>query len=137
MPRRASAAPADFGPVFAGLRRILKPHAKRLVVIADTPTRYGLAVRMGPTARRIRGPRAKNPIMPVAWIETCKGYISYHLMPVYCLPALAAGISPALKSHQQGRACFNFKAMDTKLFGELQDLTDRGIADFKAAGLGE
>lgn len=52
-----------------------------------------------------------------------KAYVSYHLMPVYTHPALAAKIPPALKRRMQGKSCFNFKAEDPALFEQLEALT--------------
>ena len=57
-----------------------------------------------------------------------KAYVSYHLMPVYTHPALAAKISPALKKRMQGKSCFNFKVVDAALFDELEALTREGAA---------
>lgn len=59
-------------------------------------------------------------------VRVGKAYVSYHLMPVYTHPKLAAKISPALKKRMQGKSCFNFKAVDTALFDELEALTREG-----------
>ena len=67
-------------------------------------------------------------------VRTGKNYVSFHLMPVYGHPPLLAGISPALKKRMQGKACFNFTAIDEALFTELADLTARGYAAFAKVG---
>ena len=39
-----------------------------------------------------------------------------------------------LRARMQGKACFNFKAVDETLFGELDRLTGDGLKAFEAAG---
>lgn len=67
-------------------------------------------------------------------VQVKKHYVSYHLMPVYVNPQLLAGISPALKKRMQGKSCFNFKAVDATLFGELERLTGSALVDYRASG---
>lgn len=69
-----------------------------------------------------------NPRMPgqPMWfggVQRMKAYVSYHLMPVYSHPALAATIPPQLKARMQGKSCFNFKTKDPLLFARLEALT--------------
>ncbi len=64
-------------------------------------------------------------------MQTRKNYVSYHLMPVYAFPELLKGASPELKKRMQGKSCFNFKAVDDKLFAELLRLTEKGYQRFK------
>jgi hypothetical protein len=76
-----------------------------------------------------------NPLKPEQpmWfgaVRAGKAYVSYHLMPVYSSPALAARISPALKKRMQGKSCFNFTKPDPDLFAELADLTAAGAEVF-------
>jgi len=59
-----------------------------------------------------------------------KAYVSFHLMPVYACRDLLEGISPELKKRMQGKACFNFKTVDEKLFKELGKLTKAGLRKF-------
>jgi len=47
---------------------------------------------------------------------------------------LIDGISADLKKRMQGKSCFNFKAVDEKLFKELGKLTKVGLQDYKKAG---
>jgi hypothetical protein len=63
-------------------------------------------------------------------VQPMKNYVSYHLMPVYGSPALAATISPELKKRMQGKSCFNFKTVDAALFAELGVLTAAGADVF-------
>ncbi len=116
----------DFAPVFAGLKKILAPYAKRMVVVHDTPENYYLSsTKPHPTNRR--------PMMFAA-VQTGKNYVSFHYMPIYCAPALQKSLSPALKKRMQGKACFNFTAVDEALFAELADVTKRGLEGFQKLG---
>jgi hypothetical protein len=72
--------------------------------------------------------------MPVAWVQVGKGYVSYHLMPVYGCPELLEGMSAGLRARMQGKSCFNFKVVDVGLFEELGWVTARGIELFGKAG---
>ena len=67
-------------------------------------------------------PGKKDP----AWfgaVQLKKNYVSYHLMPLYALPALRERVSPDLQKRMQGRSCFNFKKVEPDLFGALERLT--------------
>jgi hypothetical protein len=59
-----------------------------------------------------------------------KAYVSFYLMSVYASPDLLKDMSPELKKRMQGKSCFNFKAVDEKLFKELKRLTKAGAAKF-------
>ena len=109
---------SDFPLIFARLKKILQKHAKRLTVIADTPTNYYLDAGYSE--------KYKRPIFFGA-VTVRKNYVSYYLMPVYMFPDLLKDISPELKKRMQGKSCFNFKAADQALFAELAQLTQKGI----------
>ena len=53
-------------------------------------------------------------------------------MPVYATPGLADSLSPELRKRMQGKACFNFKSVDDRLFAELEALTARSIRGYRA-----
>jgi hypothetical protein len=53
-------------------------------------------------------------------------------MPVYGNPALQKQMSPELKKRMQGKACFNFSAVDPALFRQLAQLTAAGLECFKS-----
>ena len=114
------AAKSDLAPVFASLRSILEEFEPRLDVLHDEPGHYYLNTRtLGPN---------KHPIA-FGGVRTGKAYVSYYLMPVYMA---TPSISPGLKKRMQGKACFNFKALDDELFDELRDLTRRGYVAWKS-----
>ena len=73
-------------------------------------------------------PRKKGEQMWFGNVRKMKNYVSYHLMPVYSHPELAAKIPPALKTRMQGKSCFIFKVEDPELFDQLEALTRRAAA---------
>ena len=54
-------------------------------------------------------------------------------MPVYMCPDLLNGISPELRSHMQGKSCFNFKRVEPDLLRELAELVRLGYERFQKA----
>jgi hypothetical protein len=116
----------DFTPTFRSLRTILEPYATKMIVVHDTDKNYYLD-----TPYMMKNKQR----MFFGAVRMGKAYVSFHLMPVYCCPDLLGAISPALKKHMQGKSCFNFKAVDEKLFNELTKLTKAGCARFSGAKL--
>lgn len=112
----------EFPAVFAQLKKILQPHARRLTVTADVPGHYSLDAGYSEKYQR-------DVFFGSAQIK--KNYVSYYLMPVYMFPELLAEVSPELKKRMQGKACFNFKHVDQTLFKELAQLTKKGLARLK------
>jgi hypothetical protein len=127
--------PTEFESAFDGLRAILKRHADGLKVTDDTPGRYCLEGNVGPATIRAWGGQLKRPLIPVAWVEIRKSYVSYHLMGVYANPKLLDHMSKELQARMQGNACFNFTAKaEASLAEELEQLTARAVAWFRAEG---
>ena len=73
-------------------------------------------------------------LMPVAWVEIGKAYVSYHHMGVYAHPKVLDNFSAKLKKRMQGKSCFNFKTVDEVLFKELEQLTVAAFAPFRKGG---
>jgi hypothetical protein len=113
--------PPDFDAVFARLRAILAPHAQTLVARHDRPDYYYLETK---------APLYKGRPVFFAAVRKGKGYVSFHLMPVYAYPEMRKSLSPALRKRMQGKACFNFTAVDQELFEELRQLTAEGMEGF-------
>lgn len=111
-----------FTGVFESLRAILLPYAENMRVVHDTPDYYYLDT----TFPVYRG----KPAM-FAMVKRGKGYVSYHLLPLYMNPSLNSRISAELKKRKQGKACFNFSKPDPKLFAEVAELTRLGLDSFK------
>ena len=122
MPARKSTP--DFAPVFVSLKKILTPYAKAMAVVHDTPSAYYLnSTKPHPTN--------KQPMMFAA-VQVGKNYVSYHYMPIYGSPTLLASLSPGLKKRMQGKACFNFTAIDEACFAELRRLIAEGLKRYKS-----
>lgn len=113
--------PTEFKTVFAELKSIFKPYAKKMDVAADTATYYML------NTRYIM--KNKQPLC-FGGVRLGKSYVSFYLMSVYASPELLKTMSPELKKRMQGKSCFNFKEVDPKLFTELKSLTKAGAAKF-------
>lgn len=111
----------DFAPVFAKLKAIFKPYAKKMVVAADGGTYYLLNTRYVM--------KNKQPLC-FGGVRLGKNYVSFYLMSAYASPDLLKGMSPELKKRMQGKSCFNFKEVDEKLFRELSALTKAGATKF-------
>lgn len=118
---------SEFELIVSRLRRILEPHAGRLQVSADAPDYYCLNIPYSPKLKKG---------FPVAWVKVGKAYVSYHFMPVYMFPKLRDSMSEKLRARMQGKSCFSFKVTDEMLFNELEEITTRGLALGKEAGLG-
>jgi hypothetical protein len=123
----------EFEAVFQSLRGVLEKHAGSLDVSDDTSTKYCLEAKTGPATLQAWGGKARRPMIPVAWVEVGKAYVSYHLMGV-TVPSVQAGMSKALKAHMQGKTCFNFTRLDETAIEELDRVTSSSIAAFRKAG---
>jgi hypothetical protein len=109
--------------IFAALRAILEPYAKRMTVTVDEPGHYELA---SPTMTD----RIGRPLF-CASVRINKNYVSFHLMPIYVNKALRDGLSPSLKKRMQGKSCFNFATVEPGQLKELSAVTKKGVAGFK------
>jgi len=117
--------PPDLSTVFAALRDLLRKYESKLAVERDTSTYYALiGTKVGPQGK---------PTW-FAGVRLGKQYVSYYLMPVYGHKALLDGAPEALTKRMQGKACFNFKAVDADLFRALAKLTKAGYDCFKKVG---
>ncbi len=123
----------DFGAVFQRLRGVLAKYAGSLEVTSDTPKKYCLEAGIGPATLQSWGGKARRPRIPVAWVESGKAYVSYHLIGV-ALPSVRAEMPDALKTHMQGKTCFNFTAVDPAVIKELDELTAASLMAFRKSG---
>jgi hypothetical protein len=120
--------------LFECLRDLLKTHAGGGAVRHDTAERYGLEAPVGPSTVRAWGGKVKVASIPVAWVEVRKSYVSYHLMGIDGNAKLLASLSEPLRSHMQGKSCFNFKVADEALLTELQAVTAESLRALRTAG---
>ena len=112
-----------FDATFAAQRKILEPYGRRMVVTADKPDDYQIAFRD-------KVDRIGRPLF-VAAVQIKKTYVSFHLLPLYACPTLVKTVSPALRRRMQGKACFNFTAIDRAQLAELKALTKSGVTAMK------
>ena len=112
---------ANFTEVFAQLKSIFKPYAKKMDVSQDTDQYYLLNTRYLM--------KNKQPLC-FGGVRLGKNYVSFYLMSVYASPDLLKNMSPELRKRMQGKSCFNFKEVDKKLFAELKALTKDGAGKF-------
>ena len=111
----------DLRPVFERLKEIFAPYEPRMDVAQDTDTMYVL---------NTRHLLKKNYPLMFGGVRLGKNYVSYHLMSIYATLGETNAISPELKKRMQGKACFNFTAIDEPLFRELAKLTKAGAKRF-------
>ncbi len=111
----------NYNEVFARLKSIFQPYAKKMDVAHESQTYYLL------NTRHIM--KNRQPLC-FGGVRLGKAYVSVYLMSVYACPDLLKNISPELKKRMQGKSCFNFKEMDEKLFKELAQLTRTSAARF-------
>jgi hypothetical protein len=110
---------------FAALRAILSEFDGKLRVVKDEPGKYEL-VSLEPTH--------KGKPMYFGSVLIQKNYVSFYLMPLYTHPELEKDLSPDLKRHKQGKACFNFKEPDLLLFVQLAALSVAGYRAYQQRG---
>lgn len=118
--------PDSFAEVFAPLRALLTPFARRLYVAEDTGTVYTLFVAAA---------TGKQPPTYFASVGIRKSYVSFHLPPTYYYSELLDDLPAALRARMQGKTCFNFKRVETERFAELADLVKKTFAHCEAEGL--
>jgi hypothetical protein len=112
----------SFAEIFAALKPVLTPYARRLAVKDDKPGHYYLETKTAVY---------KGRPMAFAAIRTGKAYVSFHLVPIYMNPKLKSTISPGLQKRMQGKACFNFTKVEPSHIAELKKLTKAGFEQLK------
>ena len=113
---------ADFDKTFATLKALLKRNRTHTRVDVDRPGYYSVFVKSA---------LCKGRPLWFAGVRKGKSYVSYHLLPLYVCPELARDVPPGLKKRQQGKACFNFTAVEPAHLRELGALTKKGLAIFR------
>lgn len=124
--KKPGAEAGAFPDVFARLKAILLPYAAEMIVVKDDPTWYYLD-------SKLIG-HNKKPIMFAA-VRLGKAYVSYYLMCVYSDDKWLAEMSPELQKRMQGKACFNFTAIDEPLFEQLEAITKSAAEFYENGGL--
>jgi hypothetical protein len=126
-PKRTKVARPEFEATFATLKDMLLKQAPKALVVRDVPGDFQIA---SPTlVDRVGRP------LTLAMVLIKKSYVSFHLIPVYALAALAKTISPSLRKRMQGRACFNFTSVEPAQLRELATLTKKGASELERIDL--
>lgn len=115
---------ADLKAVFKALKEVMEPYAAGLGRKTDNNAELYLETKP---------PGGDKPRFFGA-VQLRKSFVSYHLMPVYTDPDLLETVSPELKGRMQGKSCFNFRAVDPALLGELDALTERSLERYRQRG---
>jgi len=122
--------PAKFSDVFAALKPLLARQASRFAIEHDVPDGYSLVTKVPSPF-----PQHKGEPMAFASVKIGKGYVSYHLLPLYMNATLAKRISPELKARMQGKSCFNFKTVPAEgVLVQLQELTEAAADQWASQG---
>lgn len=111
--------------IFHQLKEILTPYSNGMIVVTDQPDNFYLNTHYV---------MKNGKPMYFGSVKVNKKYVSFHLMPIYVFPELLETLTPELKNRMQGKSCFNFKAMDAKLFNELKEITLAGYGSYQKAG---
>lgn len=119
-------AERDFEMIFGHLKELLAPFEEGLLLKTDTAAEYTLDAPASETWARG---------LFFGSVKMGKGYVSFHLMPVYMFPDLLDDLSDGLKKRMQGKSCFNFKKIDADMLNELRTLTRCGFERFQAERL--
>ena len=120
---RAKVEKPDLARVFSALRQLLESYRGNLAVQTDKPGNYHLE---DPSILH-----RKKPLY-FAGVKTGKNYVSFHLLYLYFNSAAIKAIPPLLKKRMQGKACFNFTAVDEDCFAELGRLIGDGLKIYKS-----
>ncbi len=114
----------EFTRVFAALKKLVRPLAKRMTVLSDAPDKFIL-----------EGGYSEEHKKKIWFggVQRGKAYVSYHLIAVYAFPDLLKDLSPKLRARMQGKSCFNFTKYDPALFREVGRLTKRSFERFRKA----
>jgi hypothetical protein len=116
--------PSDFTGAFDCLKGVLSPYAERLKVATDNQQEYTL---LGTVSSPF--PQHKGHPLEFARVRTGKAYVSFHLMPLYTVPA---PVSAELKKRMQGKTCFNFKSEPSEeQLAELSRLTESAFQEWR------
>jgi hypothetical protein len=125
--KRKTPASPEFEEAFSTLRDVLRKNAPKALVVEDG---YGDFQIASPTLVD-RGGRP----LALGAVQIKKNYVSFHLIPVYAIPALAKAISPSLQKRMHGKSCFNFTSVEPGHLKELAALTKKGAAELERIDL--
>src|SRR2546427_1983851 len=97
----------NFNEIFARLKSIFQPYAKKMDPASDTESYYLL------NTRYIM--KNKQPLC-FGGVRRGKNYVSFYLMSVYACPELLQSMSPELKNRCKAKRGLTFKKAVKNLF---------------------
>jgi hypothetical protein len=115
---------SDLPAVFAAYRPLLEPYIPKMMVMQDNER--GLYLNTHSIMKN------RQPLF-FASLAINKGYVSFHLFPVYMYPDLLNGIGD-LEGRMQGKSCFNFRKVDPDQVERMRALVDAGYQRLQTEG---
>lgn len=136
-PAKSQSLDAVFDALYALLSRYTPPLKRTELKHKDAP--------------EVRGKRSANfavphpVVIPGAYggkpTELCVGsliiqkdFVGFYYMPIYCEPALAKKLSPALMKLLKGKTCFHVKTLNDELLQSIDAAIREGIALYTKRG---
>jgi hypothetical protein len=125
---------ANLRTTFAQLRDVLKASAGGFRVTHDDADHYGVEAPVGPATLKAWGGKARASTIPVAWVQTAKSHVGYHLMGIQGNAKLLESLSADLRARMHGKTCFNFESLDDAMKRELERVTAESLRAMKKVG---
>ena len=69
-----------------------------------------------------------------AGIRLQKSFVGFYYFPVYCLPALATSLAPALAKLRKGKSCFHVKTLEGGLREQIRAALVLGLDGYHEHG---
>jgi hypothetical protein len=108
------------------LRAILSKYSPPLIAKVDTPRCYEL---YSVKDLVIAGRKRSEVYFAGAIIQ--KSFVGFYFMPIYSNPDFVEKLAPELKKCIKGKACFNIKEPDQRLFKQIEKMTRDGFKMYK------
>jgi hypothetical protein len=108
------------------LKSILSRYSPPLTAKVDTPRRYELYSIKDLV---IAGRKRSEVYFAGAIIQ--KSFVGFYFMPIYSNPDFVEALDPELKKCIKGKACFNIKSADERLFKQIEKMTRDGFKMYK------
>jgi hypothetical protein len=115
--------------IFQRLKVLLKEYEGPYTPMFDLDTKYEL---WSIKPLEIEGRKRKEVFFAGLIIQ--RKYVGFYYMPIYTDPGLKDMFKPELQTLLQGKSCFHFKELDTKLEKEVQKALKVGHKLYKRLG---
>lgn len=116
-------------PLFAEVKTLLEPYARRLAVRRDDPGYYDLwSEKDVVVAGRVR----KDVYFAGLVIQ--KSHVGFYFMPVYADQDLSAVFGPDLLATLKGKSCFHIRRLTPELRDQIQAALSAGWRLYEERG---